>query len=78
MMRRTQIYLDDETFRYLKKESEQTGKTMSEIIRAKVKDRKNRDVQQILRSTDNVFGIWKDRKFSVDHYMEEMRKDRAL
>lgn len=77
-MRRTQIYLDDETFRYLKKESQQTGKTMSEIIRAKVKDSKNRDVQQIVHSADDVFGMWRDRDFSVDQYVEEMRKDRVL
>lgn len=77
-MRRTQIYLDDETFLYLKKESERTGKTMSEIIRTKVRDKKDRDVQRILHSEDDVFGMWKDRGFSVDQYMEEVRKDRML
>lgn len=77
-MRRTQIYLDEETYRYLRKESDQSGKTMSEIIRMKVKNTKNLDVQRILRSTDDVFGIWRDRELSVDQYIEEMRKDRPL
>ena len=75
-MRRTQIYLDDETFHYLKKESQLTGKTMSDIIRARLKEKKVRDVDMILRSTKGIFGIWTDRELDVDRYIRETRKDR--
>lgn len=75
-MRRTQIYLDEETFDYLKKESQLTRKTMSDIIRARLKEKKERDVGTILRSTKGIFGMWADKELDVDHYVRGTRKDR--
>jgi negative regulator of replication initiation len=77
-MRRTQIYLDEETYHYLKKESQFSGKTISDIIRSRVKDRIKTNKETILRNIEEVFGIWKDRKMVVDAYIRDMRKDRTL
>ncbi len=77
-MRRTQIYIDEKFYRLLKKESKTTGKTMSEIIRESIKNRMNRRVEEILRRTEAVYGIWKNRKFDVEEYIRELRRDRNL
>ena len=77
-MRRTQIYIDEKFYRLLKKESKTTGKTMSELIRESIKNRINRRVEEILRRTEAVYGIWKDRKFDVEEYLREVRRDRNL
>jgi len=77
-MRRTQIYLDEETYDYLKKESRVSGKTISDIIRMRMKDKMDRKIEIILRSINEVFGLWKDRRLLVDEYIRERRKDRAL
>ncbi len=77
-MRRTQIYIDEKFYRLLKKESKTTGKTMSELIRESIKDRINRRVEGILERTETVYGIWKDRKFNVEEYIRELRRDRNL
>ena len=77
-MRRTQIYIDEKFYRLLKKESKTSGKTMSELIRESIKNRMNRRVEEILRRTEAVYGIWKDRKFDVEEYIRELRRDRNL
>ena len=77
-MRRTQIYIDEKFYRLLKKESKTTGKTMSELIRESIKNRMNRRVEEILRRTEAVYGIWKDRKFDAEEYIRELRRDRNL
>ncbi len=77
-MRRTQIYIEEKFYRLLKKESKTTGKTMSELIRESIKNRVNRRVEEILRRTEAVYGIWKDRKFDVEEYIRELRRDRNL
>ncbi len=77
-MRRTQIYIEEKFYRLLKKESKTTGKTMSELIRESIKNRINRRVEEILRRTEAVYGIWKDRKFDVEEYIRELRRDRNL
>lgn len=77
-MRRTQIYLDDETYGYLKKESLRSKKTVSDLIRIEVKEKMRGHADALLRSIDEIFGIWKDRKIEVDGYIRNMRKDRIL
>jgi hypothetical protein len=78
-MRRTQIYLDEETYDYLKKESRVTGKTISDIIRMRMRDKMDKNIEIIHRSIDEVFGLWKDRRLLVvDDYIRERRKDRTL
>lgn len=77
-MRRTQIYIDDKTYDFLKKESAQTGSTISEIIRESVQSRAAKKVKSMLSAAEGAFGLWKDRKMDVDAYVRKMRKDRKV
>lgn len=75
-MKRTQIYLDEDTYGYLKKESELKRLSISEVIRAGIRDKMNRRVQKILKATDKVSGIWGDRSLDVERHIRTLRKDR--
>jgi hypothetical protein len=77
-MKRTQIYLDDDTYVYLKKESELKHLSISEVIRAGIREKMNRRVQKILKATDKVSGIWADRSFDVERHIRSLRKDRKI
>ena len=77
-MKRTQIYIDENTYKLLKKESKITGKTISELIRESIKGKMNQRVDEILRRTDDAYGIWKDRDFDTQEYIRDLRRDRNL
>jgi hypothetical protein len=77
-MKRTQIYIDEGTYKLLKKESKITGKTLSELIRENIRGKMDQRVSEILRRTENVYGIWKDRDFDVEAHIRDLRKDREL
>lgn len=77
-MRRTQIYFDDDTYTYLKKEAEHRHVTMSELIRASIQDQKNKRVHAVLQAMDRVFGIWKDRTEDVSKQIRDLRRDREM
>ncbi|MDP2156556.1 MAG: hypothetical protein Q8K68_02460, partial [Nitrospirota bacterium] len=61
---------------YLKKESELKRLSISEVIRAGIRDKMNRKVQKILKATDKVSGIWGDRSPDVERHIRTLRKDR--
>ena len=75
-MKRTQIYIDEKTYGNLKKESRLKGLSISEIIRDSVQKKLNNKVERMLRATDAVSGLWKDRRFDVDGFIRAARKDR--
>lgn len=77
-MKRTQIYLEEETLEYLKNESKTTGKTVSQIIRECIDSRKSKKVSELLKRSRKAYGIWKDRDFDVDEYIRDLRKDREV
>lgn len=77
-MKRTQIYIDEKIYAYLNKESKTEGKSISEIIRESIREKMNRKTYQILKSLEEIFGIWKERDFNVDNYIRADRKDRKL
>ncbi len=72
-MKRIQIYIDESTYKLLKRESKITGKTIYELIRESIKGKMNRRVDEILRRTEEVYGIWKDREFDVEEYARNLR-----
>jgi len=78
MVKRTQIYFDDETYSYLKEESEHRHVTMSELIRSSIQDQKKKRINEVLQAADRVSGIWKDRKGDVNEQIRALRKDREL
>lgn len=75
-MKRTQIYIDDNTYKYLRKESEAKHVTVSEVIRQSIRERMNRKVQRVLKAADRAFGLWRKRDFDVEKHIRDMRKDR--
>lgn len=77
-MKRTQIYLDEKTYRYLKKESEVKHLPISEVIRESIREKMNRKIQKMLKAADKISGMWKSRDVNVDRYVRSMRKDRKL
>ncbi len=77
-MKRTQIYIDENTYGYLEKESRAKGASISEVIRESIKEKMNRKVQRIIKTLEDVSGVWKDRDFDVDGYIRVLRKDRKL
>ncbi|MGE5893404.1 MAG: CopG family transcriptional regulator [bacterium] len=77
-MKRTQIYFDDETFEYLKKESTFRHLSVSEVIRESIRERMRRKVKKALKAADKAFGIWKDRTFDVEKRIRSLRKDRKV
>ena len=77
-MKRTQIYIDEETFEYLKAESSLRGTTISEIIRESIRDKRHQRTEKILSALDEVAGVWKNRKFDIEQYIKDLRRDRTI
>ena len=77
-MKRTQIYIDDDTFSYLKKESKTSHKSISEIIRSSIKDKYEYRSDILLKRLNSIFGIWANNNFDVDKYIRDIRKDRTI
>jgi len=77
-MKRTQIYLDEETFEYLKVESNLRGITISEVIRESIKDKRHQSKEKILSALDEVVGVWKNRRLDTEKYIRGLRRDRIL
>ena len=77
VMKRTQIYFDEEIYNYLKRESEIRKKTISELIREAVKEKMSRRKVKILKALEEVKGIWKDREIDPTQFVEKLREDRV-
>jgi len=56
-MRRTQIYLDEEIYAYLKRESILRKKTVSELIREALKEKMTNRQKRILKALNEVKGL---------------------
>ncbi len=77
-MIRANIYLDQECHQYLHQQSSESGKPVSALVRAIIRDYMNRDVNKILQAADGIHGLWKDRRMDVDAYVREQRRDRVF
>jgi predicted CopG family antitoxin len=77
-MKRTQIYIDEETYGNLKRESSLKGISISEIIRDNLHKKIGSSVERIIRATESVSGVWKDRHFDVDQFIRSARQDRKI
>lgn len=77
IMKRTQLYLDDDIARILATVSRQTGATISELVRECVRKRyggkHNLDQTALVRE---LAGIWKDRKDlrNAERFIRKLRK----
>ena len=78
-MRRTQIYLDDEIYEILKKESLIAGKSASQIIRENLKKNLLNKRNKISDAIDNSKGAWKDRPdFKINDFVRKLRKGNRI
>lgn len=76
-MIRTSVYLDQQSYQYVQGQREQSGKTLSEVIRDLIRQTMRQDAQQILDAANGVYGLWEDREMDVDEYIRSMRRDRT-
>jgi hypothetical protein len=77
-MKRTQIYIDEGTYKILEKESKISGKTISELIRESIRSRVQKKADEILKRLEDVYGIWKDKEINVEGYVRNLRKERTF
>ena len=77
-MKRTQIYLDEEIYKYLKEESKKTGKSISELIREKLKKEINQNKEKLLKTLRETAGIWSYQTEDVESYIRNMRKGKRV
>ncbi len=77
-MKRTQIYLDEEIYKYLVEESKKTGKSISELIREKLRKEINKNTQKLIENIRKTSGIWKDREFDTESYIRNLRKGNRI
>jgi negative regulator of replication initiation len=78
-MRRTQIYLDDEIYEILKKESSILGKSASQIIRENLKESILNRQEKIIKAIDDSKGAWKDKTdFEVNGFIRKLRKGNRI
>jgi len=77
-MRRTQIYLDEALYDYLREEGKAKKKTISDIIREKIRSTMPNNTENIIKNASNAYGVWRDKEMDVDKYVRAARKDRKL
>ncbi|MHB1685920.1 MAG: hypothetical protein ACYCVH_00850 [Ignavibacteriaceae bacterium] len=75
-MKRTQIYLDEDIFHVLKRESEIKKKNISSIIRDTLREKFMKKKHS--NAVEAAAGIWKDRDFDVEEYIRNLREDDRL
>ena len=69
-MKKIQIYLDDEIYKYLKEESLRTGKTISEIINKKLQEYK---LEEIIRMAEEEYENKKFIKETAEEHFKRLR-----
>lgn len=77
-MKRTQLYIEDDVFKALRRVSKEKAVSISELVRAAINKvyalDKPDNADLILKESA---GVWKDRKdiASTEQYVRQMRKD---
>jgi hypothetical protein len=76
IMKRTQLYLDDELWAALHARAERDGLTVSELVRIAARDRYLEDPEKRQEALMGIVGIWKDRTDLPDTetYVRSLRK----
>ena len=77
-MKRTQIYLDEEIYNFLKEESKKTGKSISELIRDKLKKEINQSKEKLINNIKETAGIWSYKTENVENFVREIRRGKRI
>jgi hypothetical protein len=75
IMRRTQLYLDEDLWNALHFHARLNGQTVSELVRKAARDKYMGNPEERLAAMDAVVGLWRDRKDieNSDVYIRKMR-----
>jgi len=80
-LKRTQLYLDEEMARTLETLSRQKGMTISELVRAGLRERymRGKEIDKVSLAR-NLAGIWRDRKDlkDIDAAVRKLRRGSRL
>lgn len=77
-MYRTQIYLDDDIYKFLENEKKKTRLSYSEIIRNNIRQNIKQKQSLIIRRMEKAAGSWGDLSKEPEDIVNELRKDRPL
>ena len=76
IMKRTQLYLDDDVWETLRIRSRQSGASVSELVRQAVRDKYVSGTENRAQAMQSLVGIWKGRTDLGDTqtYVRKLRK----
>jgi hypothetical protein len=79
-MRRTQLYLDDDIWKLLHVLARQSGGTVSELVRAAIREKYSQDRARRIKAFESIIGLWKDRTDigETDEYVRDLRRSSRL
>ena len=79
-MRRTQLYLDDESWQALHARAVLEKTTISDLVRTAIRERYIEDPEKRRKALMGIVGIWKDRTDLPDTetYVRNLRKGSRL
>ena len=79
-MKRTQLYLNEDTWKALLVRSRQQGTSISELVRQAVRDKYGSSPASRRQAMQALVGLWKDRKDLPDStaYVRRLRKGNRL
>ena len=80
IVRRTQLYLDDELWNALHTRARMDGTTVSELVRTAVRDRYLGNLEERRKAMKAFVGVWKDRSEFKDPeaYVRRLRRGSRL
>ena len=78
IMKRTQIYIEENIFKILEKESKIKHKTISELIRESIKGKISLRSNEIIDKMQAVFGLWINKNMNAEKFIRVLRKDRKI
>lgn len=80
IMKRTQLYLDDDLWEALHLRARQTSTTVSELVRTATRDRYMGNREERRAAMMGIVGLWKDRTDLPDTetYVRNLRDDDRL
>jgi hypothetical protein len=79
-MKRTQLYLNEDTWKALHVRSRQQGTSISELVRQAVRDKYGSSPAGRRQAMQALVGMWKDRKDLPDStaYVRRLRRGKRL
>lgn len=80
IMKRTQLYLNEEIWKALHIQSRQHGTTISELVRQAIREKYGSSPARRRQAMQALVGLWKNRKDLPDSeaYVRRLRKGKRL